>query len=267
MTVTLAEDHLPLASWVVSQMVAKMPRVPSATVDDLVSCANVALVECAGRYDSEAGASFATYAINRMRGAVLDELRRNDFASRSVRGDYRRLAAADESLSQELARTPTQQELADRLGMTVAHLHRLEQDVHRGLVLHLEGLLQGEHDGLQIELVDPGAGPEAVLIGREELRHLHLCIEQLPVPYGEVVRRHFLAEQTLTEIADHMRLSLGRLSQMRSRVLVLLRAALSAVWGLDCPPADGGIRARRELQEYVDRAVTACSPRVLEVAA
>ena len=98
--------------------VASRISLPShVSRDDLLSCAHVALVEVARRFDPAAGASFATYALARLQGAVLDELRCGDWASRSVRAAARRTDAAADALAISLGRPPTQEELAASLGV------------------------------------------------------------------------------------------------------------------------------------------------------
>lgn len=255
----LAEEHLALAGWVVSVMMARMPPLGSGIREDLESCARVALVEVAGRYDAACGASFATYAVPRLRGAVLDELRRVDWASRGVRDGGNRLAEAEEKLSVELGRTPTSAELAERLALTGRQLDQLRFDLHRALSVKLDGLLI-ESDDTPIELASSTPSPEALLIRREEASHLRACIDVLPTQIREVITRHFLGEETLTAIAADMGITLSRASQVRARGLVLLRAALTRVWGVTAAEPAGGIRARNEESRYVDLAVHACLP-------
>lgn len=259
MTASPAEEHLGLAGWVVSVMTARMPPLGSGIREDLESCARLALVEVAGRYDPAAGAPFTSYAVPRLRGAVLDELRRVDWASRSVRDGGHRLAEAEAALSMELGKTPTATEIADRLGLTEPQLAQLRFDLHRALSVKLDSLLM-EENATPIEFASASPSPEALLIRREEAGHLHACIDVLPAQIREVIRRNFLGEETLTVIAADMGLTLPRVSQVRQRGLVLLRAALSRVWAQDVIEPTGGVRARNEESRYVARAVHACLP-------
>ena len=105
-------EHLPLAAFAVNAVAARISLPGHVSREDLLSCAHVALVEVARRFDPSAGASFATYALARLQGAVLDELRSGDWASRSVRAAARRTDAAADALAIALGRPPTREELA-----------------------------------------------------------------------------------------------------------------------------------------------------------
>ena len=113
----LVTTHLPLAQFAVNAVASRISLPSHVSRDDLLSCAHVALVEVARRFDPEAGATFATYALPRLQGAVLDELRSGDWASRSVRAAARRTDAAADALTISLGRPPTREELAVSLGV------------------------------------------------------------------------------------------------------------------------------------------------------
>lgn len=254
----LAEEHLPLVGWVVRDVTKAMPPLEAAKLEDLASCGRVALVEVAARFDPSAGAKFASYAIPRIRGAVLDELRAGDWSSRGARARSKELLQTTAELEAEHGRTPTRAELAERLGVSTEVLVRMEVDNHRSLVLQLEDLLT-EYGEETLDFRAAAAGPEFEAVTREEQRHLRACVDALPDPCRVVVRRHFFGEETLTVVAAELGLTLARVSQIRRRALVLLQAALSQVWGLECPASGGGIRARREEAAYVHRATAACA--------
>lgn len=253
----LAEEHFPLVFWVVHDMTRTMPQLDSGSFDDLVSCASVALVEVAERYDPNGGAAFSTYARSRLRGAVLDEMRRSDWASRSVRNGRHRLLQAASALSAELGREPTDDELAQRLDLTMDQLERLRADVHRASVLHLEGIIS--QDGDVFDLPGRTPGPEQLVMQGEDRRHIRACVDALPSQHREVLTRHFFGDETLTVIAADMGLALARVSQIKLRGLALLHAALAEVWDLARPATGGGVRARNEQQAYLSRAVRSCS--------
>ena len=103
-------------------MIALLAQATGVSREDLLSCAHVALVEVARRFDPAAGASFATYALARLQGAVLDELRSGDWASRSVRAAARRSDAAADALTIALGRPPSREELAASLGVPRSEL-------------------------------------------------------------------------------------------------------------------------------------------------
>jgi RNA polymerase sigma factor for flagellar operon FliA len=219
--------------------------------EDLLSCAHVALVEVARRFDPSAGASFATYALARLQGAVLDELRSGDWASRSVRAAARRTDAAADALAMSLGRPPTKEELAASLGVDRSELDTLQLDVHRAVMVSIDAESGG--DGSSIDLPDTGDSPERALLRTERARTLHDAIRALPDRLDEVVERNFFGDESLTDIAKDLGVTLSRVSQMRARALTLLHAAMSELWEGSPVIADGGVRARNQQRAYLDR--------------
>jgi RNA polymerase sigma factor for flagellar operon FliA len=247
----LVTEHLPLASFAVNAVAARISLPGHVSRDDLLSCAHVALVEVAKRFDPSAGASFATYALARLQGAVLDELRSGDWASRSVRAAARRSDAAADALTISLGRPPTREELAVSLGVPRSELDSLQVDVHRAVMVSIDAETGG--DGTSLDLPDTGESPERALLRGERARYLHEAIRALPDRLDEVVERNFFGDESLTDIAEDLGVTLSRVSQMRARALTLLHAAMSEVWEGRSVPADGGVRARNQQKSYVER--------------
>ena len=239
-------EHLPLASFAVNAVAARISLPGHVSRDDLLSCAHVALVEVAKRFDPSAGASFATYALARLQGAVLDELRSGDWASRSVRAAARRTDAAADALTISLGRPPTREELAASLGVPRSELDSLQIDVHRAVMVSIDAETGG--DGTSLDLPDTGESPERALLRGERARYLHEAIRALPDRLDEVVERNFFGDESLTDIAEDLGVTLSRVSQMRARALTLLHAAMSELWeGHRSPPtaASGHATSRR----------------------
>ncbi len=247
----LVTEHLPLAAFAVNAVASRISLPAHVSREDLLSCARVALVEVARRFDPSAGASFATYALARLQGAVLDELRSGDWASRSVRAAARRTDAAADALTIQLGRPPTREELATSLGMATSDLDSLQVDVHRAVMVSIDA--ETGPDGTSLDLPDTGESPERALLRSERSRYLHEAIRQLPDRLDEVVERNFFGGESLTDIAVDLGVTLSRVSQMRARALTLLHAAMSEVWEGRAVPADGGVRARNQQRSYVDR--------------
>lgn len=247
----LVTEHLPLAAFAVNAVASRISLPAHVSREDLLSCARVALVEVARRFDPSAGASFATYALARLQGAVLDELRSGDWASRSVRAAARRTDAAADALAIQLGRPPTREELAASLGMATSDLDSLQVDVHRAVMVSIDA--ETGPDGTSLDLPDTGESPERALLRSERSRYLHEAIRQLPDRLDEVVERNFFGGESLTDIAADLGVTLSRVSQMRARALTLLHAAMSEVWEGTAVPADGGVRARNQQRSYVDR--------------
>src|SRR5690242_16965083 len=132
----LVREHLPLVHYAVSEMAAKVPRHVSR--DDLVSAGMAGLAQAARSFDPERGIAFDRYASTRIRGALLDELRDRDWASRSVRSRARGLQATQEELTNRLGRAPKPEEVARSLGISPETVHKLVDDVHRATVLNYD---------------------------------------------------------------------------------------------------------------------------------
>ena len=247
----LVTQHLPLAQFAVNAVASRISLPGHVNRDDLLSCAHVALVEVARRFDPAAGASFPTYALARLQGAVLDELRSGDWASRSVRAAARRTDAAADSLAMALGRPPTKDELAASLGVPRSELDALQVDVHRALMVSIDA--DTGADGTSLDLPDTGDSPERAVLRAERARTLHEAIRQLPDRLDEVVERNFFGDESLTDIARDLGVTLSRVSQMRARALTLLHAVMSEVWEGQQVAADGGVRARNQQRAYVDR--------------
>ncbi len=247
----LVTEHLPLAAFAVNAVAARISLPAHVSREDLLSCAHVALVEVAKRFDPAAGASFATYALARLQGAVLDELRSGDWASRSVRAAARRHDAAADALALSLGRPPTRTELAASLGVPRSDLDSVQVDVHRAVMISIDA--ETGADGGSLDLPDTGESPERALLRGERARYLQEAIRALPDRLDEVVERNFFHDESLTDIAADLGVTLSRVSQMRARALTLLHAAMSEIWEGRTVPADGGVRARNQQRSYVER--------------
>ena len=250
-TDALVTEHLPLASFAVNAVAARISLPSHVSREDLLSCAHVALVEVAKRFDPTAGASFATYALARLQGAVLDELRSGDWASRSVRAAARRTDAAADALTISLGRPPTREELAASLGVPRSDLDSLQVDVHRAVMISIDA--ESGADGTSLDLPATGEAPERAVLRGERARYLLEAIRALPDRLDEVIERNFFGDESLTDIASDLGVTLSRVSQMRARALTLLHAAMSEVWDGTAVDADGGVRARNQQRSYVDR--------------
>ncbi|MCU1615820.1 MAG: fliA [Frankiales bacterium] len=247
----LVTDHLPLAAFAVNAVASRISLPGHVSREDLLSCAHVALIEVARRFDPSAGASFATYALARLQGAVLDELRSGDWASRSVRAAARRTDAAADALAMSLGRPPTREELAASLGVDRSELDTLQMDVHRAIMVSIDAETGG--DGPTMDLPDTGESPERAVLRTERARTLNDSIRALPDRLDEVIERNFFGDESLTDIARDLGVTLSRVSQMRARALTLLHAAMSEMWEGRPVAADGGVRARNQQRAYLDR--------------
>lgn len=218
----LITSHIPVVTHIVRET---MGRVPShVSRDDLTSAGLAALVQASRSFDAERGVPFARYAATRVRGAILDELRGIDWASRSVRRRARDLDATRAQLSSILGRTPTAQEVADAVGMTLAEIAQNDEDIARAQVLSLQGAQDASLDDV---LPTSGPTPEQLVEHRERLTYLVEAVAELPERLRIVISDYFLQERPMAEIAAELGVTESRVSQMRAEALVLLRDALN----------------------------------------
>src|SRR5690349_18238369 len=133
----IVRANMPLVGHLVREMLARVPA--HVNRDDLMSAGYAALVAAARGFDADRGVPFARFAATRVRGALLDELRGLDWASRSVRQRARRTDSARQELTAELGRTPSTQEVAQRLDCTVEDIETADDDVQRAVVFSLQG--------------------------------------------------------------------------------------------------------------------------------
>jgi RNA polymerase sigma factor for flagellar operon FliA len=221
----LVRANLPLVGYLVSETASKLPGHVSR--DDLTSAGMMALAQAARGFDPERGVPFARFATLRIRGALIDELRNHDWASRSVRIKARQRAAAEEALSATLGRHPTNKELAAHLGVSVIELASVEEDVHRSVVLSLQGFADaGTLEGM-LPHQDPG--PEEVLLNRERASYLVDSVNALPERLRVVVQGYFFEERPMAEIAAELGVTESRISQMRAEALALLKDGMTAM--------------------------------------
>jgi RNA polymerase sigma factor for flagellar operon FliA len=241
----LVRTHLPLVGQLVREMLRRVPA--HIHRDDLVSAGMAALAGAATSFDPSRGVPFAGFAATRIRGALLDELRSMDWASRSVRSRARRIDDAEQRLSAQLGRAPTRAELAEALGVAAHELTTLDEEVQRAAVLSLHGLAPGATDDL---VPDRSLGPEDLLLHRERVGYLHNAVEALPERLRAVVSGYFLHGRTMVDLASELGVTQSRVSQLRAEALDLLREGLNTHLDPDLVAAsdkpDGCAARRRE---------------------
>jgi RNA polymerase sigma factor for flagellar operon FliA len=245
----LVVDNMPLVGHLVSEMLGKLPSHVSR--DELASAGLAALVQAARSFDPAVGVSFARFAASRIRGAIVDELRSSDWATRSVRASARRRQVAEDALVARLGRRPTTQEISAFLGTSEADVVAGEHDVQRAAVLSLHAPI--EVGTLSDAVEDRALRPDERLLHRERLGYLRDAIANLPERLRTVVLRYFVEEHPMSRIAADLGVTESRVSQLRAEAVSLLRHAMNAhlapelVVPLRQP---GGVLARRR-EAYV----------------
>jgi RNA polymerase sigma factor for flagellar operon FliA len=184
------------------------------------------LAQAARSFDPDRGIRFDRYASTRIKGALLDELRTADWASRSVRSRSRRVNEATDRLTASLGRSPSSGEVAEAMGVALQEVESLAGDVHRALVLNVEALIG---DGTGDDLFPDGApSPDELVLDHERRAYLVDAVALLPERLRTVVVAYFLEEQPMQEIALTLGVSESRISQMRAEALALLKEGIDS---------------------------------------
>lgn len=220
----LVKRHMPLVHHFAGRMRGQAGGVE---VEDLVGSGMVGLLAAVSAYDPDRGFRFSTYAAARIRGAILDELRRRDVAPRSVRRREREMERASDRLNVELDRPPEDPEVARVLGVDAMTLWRWKWDVARSRQVSLSEVASGSG---QRPFEEPGTGEDdcvEIRLTREaEVRRLRLELLSLTDREREVVDLYDLQGQTLREIAGRLGVSESRVSQIRTGALKRLRSRM-----------------------------------------
>jgi len=244
----LVTEHWQLAQRAVSDLLQRVPRHVSRS--DLLSAALAGLAQAARGYDPERGIAFDRFASARIRGALLDELRSRDWASRSVRARARNVTAAVDQLTAANGSAPTPTQVAAHLGMEPATLASLTGDVHRALVLNFDALVV-DGDGAATLPADERA-PDVQIIDRERRSYLLDAVSHLPERMRHVVVGYFFDERPMRELAEELGVTESRISQIRAEALTMLRSVLDAHLEDIDPLADLAPRTAKRTAAYVD---------------
>jgi RNA polymerase sigma factor for flagellar operon FliA len=206
-------------------MVSQVPGF--MTKEDISSAAMLGLVDAAGRFDPGLGVAFKTFAEKRMRGAVLDEVRRMDWFSRTLRKKQSRVQTAIVDLQQTLGRVPEEEEIAGAMELDLEDYHLMLSEIsHLGCVSLHETIDDSEHGPTLLDnLADETLKNADELLETHELtRELAGHIDRLSEKEKLVISLYYYEELTQKEIAEVLELSEGRVSQLHSQALVKLKA-------------------------------------------
>jgi RNA polymerase sigma factor for flagellar operon FliA len=210
----------------VSEIAGRIPRHVCRT--DLVSAGMAGLAQAAKSYQPDRGVTFQRFASSRIRGAILDELRARDWASRSVRAKARDLAQTTDQLTARLGRQPSTAEVATAMGASSEELDAINTDVYRALVLNLDALpVEGKNEE---SLFSGTSAPDEDVLDNEKRAYLVAAVDSLPERLRRVVVGYFFEELPMQALAEELGVTDSRISQMRAEALVL---------NLDALPVEG----------------------------
>lgn len=220
----LIEEHSTLVKRIAHHLKGRLPA--SVQVDDLIQSGMIGLIEAARKYDPSKGASFETYAGIRIRGAMLDEIRKGDWAPRSVHRNSRRIAEAIRFVEGQTGRDAQDHEVAKALEMTLDEYYHHLQDGAGSRLFSFEDLLtqQGEREN---EFMGAETSPLETLHGDKFRQQLASAIAKLPEREQLVLALYYDEELNLKEIGAVLDVSESRVSQIHSQAAYRLRARLS----------------------------------------
>lgn len=220
----LIEQYLPLVR---RQALALQVRLPaSIDLDDMIQAGTVGLLEALQRYKAGQGASFATFASQRIRGAMLDELRTRDWLPRSVRRSARAMDEAIRQLEQRYGRPPEETEIAHELEMPLEEYRRLLNDTNNGQLLPFEELVEEGVEG-RLPLDDNRTTPYAQLLDHEQRGRLVEAIGALPEREKLLMALYYQEELNLKEIGAVLGVTESRVCQLHSQAVSRLRTRLA----------------------------------------
>lgn len=222
----LLSHYLPLVRNVAGRLAMGFPK--TVELPDLVNTGVIGLIEAFANFDPTRGIKFETYAVPRIRGAILDELRSLDWVPRSTRAKSRELDRALQELEGRLGRKPSHRELAKYMNITIEEFGSTLSDVSGATLLSLDEMIYREEDNRQIPRIETVEGPADMSILGEieemELRaYLGVAVANLTEQERLVIALYYYEELTLKEIGEVMQISESRVSQIHTKAVTKLR--------------------------------------------
>ncbi|HWW04627.1 RNA polymerase sigma factor FliA [Collimonas sp.] len=233
---TLAK-YAPLVRRLALQLIAKLPA--SVELDDMIQAGMLGLLDAANRYQDDQGAQFETYASQRIRGAMLDELRANDWLSRGLRQSSRKVDAAVQALEQKLARPPSEREIAQAMQLSLEDYQHLLQEIHGSQLVYYEDCEGGSNENSFLDRQNGDGGHNHGAANDPLQRMLdsgmrHMLVEaiaRMPERDRLLLSLYYEQEMNLREIGAVLEVSQSRVCQLHSQAISRLRVRLSeASW-------------------------------------
>jgi RNA polymerase sigma factor FliA len=223
--------YAPLVKYVAGRLGSGLPA--HVDDDDLISYGLLGLIGAIERYDPDRDVKFETYAIARIKGAIIDELRAMDWVPRSVRARAREIERAIAELEKKLMRAPTDEEIANQVGVTEDELNESLTEISRSSIAALDELWTiSSSGGDQIALIDTiedesGPDPQTALSETELKEAIGEAIARLPEREKLVVTLYYYEELTLREIGEVLGVTESRVSQLHTKAILRLKARLA----------------------------------------
>ncbi len=224
----LAKHYAPLVKRIAYHLMAKLPA--SVQVEDIIQNGMLGLLDAMSRYEEGLGAQFETYAVQRIRGAMLDGLRENDWLPRSLRRDMRRIETAIHTLEQVKGRQPTEGELAESLGMPLGEYQKMLQEARGYQLVYFEDFTDGDDDDYldRHSVGTEDLDPLARLLDKNMRDVLVRAIGDLPDREKTVMGLYYEEDLNLREIGEILGVSESRVCQLHSQAIARLRSRIAA---------------------------------------
>lgn len=223
----LIRQYQPLVRKLAHHMMAKLP--PSVEVDDLIQVGLIGLSEALSRYEAAQGVQFETFATQRIRGAMLDELRENDWMSRGSRKSQKDIEIAMRKLEHSLGRSPLESEIAVEMGLSLVDYQSLLSKVRGTQLVYLEDMSRsGEDDDTYLDrhVADSEADPLNMLRDQRLRAGLVAAIKGLPEREQYIMSMYYEQDMNLKEIAAVLDVTESRICQLHSQSIARLRAKM-----------------------------------------
>ncbi len=225
-TSAMLKQYSPLVRRLAHQMIAKLPA--NVELDDLIQVGLIGLTDALSRFDTAQGVQFETFATQRIRGAMLDELRGADWMSRGTRKQQREIEAAVHRLEQRLGRPPVESEIAKEMGLGLTEYQELLGKVRGTQLIYLEDMSgdDGDSDYLDRHVAHEGSDPLSLLQDHKMREALVEAIKVLPEREQYVMSMYYEQDMNLKEIAAVLGVTESRVCQLHSQSIARLRVKL-----------------------------------------
>lgn len=224
----LIEEHISL----VKQIVNRLGYLKTGEIEeeDLVSYGIIGLIEAADKFEADKGYSFKTFATHRIRGAIYDQFRSIDKASRTSRKKIKHFQACVQQLEQELKASPSNKQIADKMKISLKELQQIQYEA-TFITLSLDSLVSEDSDESWIEQIsDNKLSPDESCEEKNFYENLVKCIETLPEREKTVIGLYHYRKLTMKEIAQVLKVSESRACQIHNRGIALLRVKLTTIF-------------------------------------